>query len=95
MKQLLATAMALSVLLAAGQALASDPENGQRLQRKACQRCHDDSIYTRPDSIIFSYKALSNRVHFCERMSGARWNPREIEDVIDYLNQRFYHFEKK
>lgn len=69
-----------------------DKHPGQALQQQYCQRCHDDSIYTRPDSIIFSLKALNKRVRFCESMAGAHWNEQQINQVIDYLNQRFYKF---
>ena len=62
------------------------------LQVQSCQRCHDDSIYTRKDSIIYSYKALVKRVHFCESMAHAGWNENDFNDVIAYLNQRFYKF---
>ena len=71
---------------------APDPEHGRQLQVQSCQRCHDDSIYTRKDSIIYSYKALVKRVHFCESMAHAGWNENDFNDVIAYLNQRFYKF---
>ena len=69
--------------------------HGKQLHEKSCQRCHDDSIYTRPDSIIFSLKALDNRVHFCERMARAGWTEKDISDVIAYLNDTFYKYDKK
>ena len=87
--------LALVVLLAAGTARAGDApdiEHGRQLQVQSCQRCHDDSIYTRKDSIIYSYKALVNRVHFCESMAHAGWDEHDFDDVIAYLNQRFYKF---
>lgn len=68
---------------------------GQRLHKQSCQGCHDDSMYNRQDTIIFSYKALRNRVHFCERMSGASWKEQQLNSVIDYLNDRYYKFNKK
>ena len=69
--------------------------HGKQLHEKSCQQCHDDSIYTRADSIIFSLKALDNRVHFCERMARAGWTEKDIGDVIGYLNDAFYKFDQK
>lgn len=91
------TAMMMAMLLFLASATvhaqdAPDPERGRQLHARHCQRCHDDSIYTRQDSIIYSYKALQKRVHFCERMAGAGWHGRDFDDVISYLNQRFYKF---
>ena len=69
-------------------AMADETIDARSLHQQSCQRCHDDSIYTRPDSIIFSFSALKKRVHFC----GAGWSEEQLNAVIDYLNQRFYHY---
>ncbi|MBI5451489.1 MAG: hypothetical protein HY940_09045 [Gammaproteobacteria bacterium] len=84
----------LSTLLVITPAQAADIKNGQRLQQQSCQRCHDDAIYTRRDSIIFSYKALRNRVSFCDSNSGTHWTPQQQDDVVEYLNSRFYKFKQ-
>jgi len=72
--------------------MADETIDARSLHQQICQRCHDDSIYTRPDSIIFSFSALKKRVHFCESMANAGWSEQQINAVIDYLNQRFYHY---
>ena len=68
--------------------------DGKTLHNQYCQRCHDNGIYTRPDSIIFSLTALDKRVRFCESMAAAGWSEPQMKNVIDYLNQRFYHFKR-
>lgn len=73
-------------------AMADEAIDAKSLHQQTCQRCHDDTIYTRPDSIIFSYSALVKRVHFCESMADAGWSEQQLNAVIDYLNQRFYHY---
>lgn len=70
----------------------AEPDRGETLVKQSCQRCHDNSIFTRPDSIIFSYSALQKRVHFCESMAHAGWSQKDFDDVIEYLNRNFYHF---
>jgi hypothetical protein len=82
------------LLFIAFNAMADETIDARSLHQQTCQRCHDDSIYTRPDSIIFSLSALKKRVHFCESMAGAGWSEQQINAVIDYLNQRFYHYKQ-
>ena len=72
--------------------VSAEPDRGETLVKQSCQRCHDNSIFTRRDSIIFSLSALKKRVHFCESMAAAGWSQKEFDDVVDYLNRNFYHF---
>lgn len=85
--------LACSLFFSVSSALAK-PDRAETLVKESCQRCHDNSIFTRPNSIIFSYSALKKRVHFCESMAGAGWSEKDINDVIDYLNHNFYHFKR-
>ena len=85
-------------LLNTGTGFASEPggqsNTGKVLHDKYCQRCHDNQVYTRPDSIIFSLTALDKRVRFCESMAAAGWSEPQMKTVIEYLNQNFYHFKR-
>lgn len=74
--------------------IADTPERGQRLVEKNCQGCHDNSMFTRRDSIIFSLSALDKRVRFCESMARADWAEADKKAVIEYLNNTYYHFDK-
>lgn len=76
------------VALAAG-----DAANGEKLYRAACFGCHDTSIHTRTDKIIFSKKALRKRVEFCEGNTAAGWNAQQMDDVTEWLNATFYKYE--
>jgi len=80
-------------LLLANPAFAADPANGEKLYNGGCFKCHDTTIHTRPDKIIFSKKALIKRVEFCEGNAGMNWNKGQIEDVAEYLNKTFYKYE--
>ncbi len=73
---------------------ANTPERGKVLVEKNCQRCHDNSMFTRRDSIIFSLSALKKRVLFCESMARAGWSEDDKKAVIEYLNHTYYHFDK-
>ena len=82
------------LLLLTATAVFAGADKGEALINQSCQRCHDNSIFTRPDSIIFSFSALKKRVHFCESMAAAGWSPKDFDDVIEYLNRNFYHFKR-
>lgn len=98
MKRLLPLLLTFSLALLASHSIANETDTaiheGKALQQQSCHQCHDDGIYTRRDSIIFSLTALDKRVRFCEPMASAHWSEPQRKNVIDYLNQRFYHFKK-
>lgn len=71
---------------------APDVEKGKSLYQAGCRGCHDESVHTRPDRIILSKGALRNRVQFCDSNAGTKWNPEQMDHVIEYLNITFYKF---
>lgn len=68
--------------------------DGKALQQSKCQRCHDDSIYTRHPRIVNSYPELQARVEFCDTQAQTHWNKKQLDAVINYLNDTFYKFKK-
>ncbi len=89
------TILSLAALLAGAPIAATAGESAEALHKKHCQRCHDDSIYTRPEPLVLTYSALGQRVRMCDNVAGAHLSERELQSVIDYLNDRFYKFEKR
>lgn len=85
---LLTSAFSIPVITQA----AADVEKGKSLYQAGCRSCHDESIHTRPDRIILSKGALRNRVQFCDANANTKWNPEQMDHVIEYLNQTFYKF---
>ena len=83
--------LALAALFSTA-ANATDPA---ALLQTHCQRCHDNTIYTRAEPLVLTYSALKQRVAFCDRAAGANMSDSQMQSVIDYLNQHYYHFEKK
>jgi len=73
-------------------AVQAENHPGKALIDNSCQRCHDNAIYTREKSILHSFPDLQARVEFCESASGHAWSSAQRGQVIDYLNQTFYHF---
>ena len=86
------TAALLCASLAVHAAKGPDITRGKQLHNQSCLACHNPSVYTRPNHKIRSLAALHRQVAGCRQAAGARWSPAERADVIDYLNQTFYHF---
>jgi mono/diheme cytochrome c family protein len=78
---------------------APDLAKGRQLHDAQCVQCHigvvgedTSKIYTRPNRIIKSRAALSQRVAFCATQINAGWFPEDEEAVAAYLNDKFYKF---
>ena len=72
--------------------MAGDLENGGDLHMDNCTRCHDAGVYTRPDRRVQSLPKLGTQVRFCKDNLGIAWFDDEVDDVIHYLNTRYYKF---
>ena len=75
-------------------AQAANSENGKSVHEAKCMACHDNSIYTRPNSIVHSFSSLQNRVKFCDVAAQANLSDVQIDDIIAYLNESFYKFKQ-
>lgn len=83
------------VLLTLGlttKSLAANIENGDELHMENCSRCHDSSVYTRPNKRVKTLPKLGTQVRFCRDNLGITWFDDEVDDVVHYLNKNFYHF---
>lgn len=70
----------------------ADIENGDDLHFESCTGCHDESVYTRADRKVGNLAQLGRQVRFCKDTIGVTWFDDEVEDVIAYLNARYYKF---
>ncbi len=89
-----------ALMLAAAAALwpTASAENfarGQDLYENHCQGCHQDLLHRRENRKVKSLEDLRTRVTSWAIHSGGNWGPAEVEDVLYYLDQSFYHFEGK
>lgn len=85
-----ATAILAAVLATPLQA--ADIDNGDDLHFTHCTGCHDDSVYTRDNRRVKSLERLGEQVRFCKDSLELTWFDEEVDDVIAYLNQTYYHF---
>lgn len=74
---------------------AADIENGEDLHFEHCTGCHDSSVYTRDNRNLRSFERLGAQVRFCKDSLGLTWFDDEVEDVIEFLNQKYYHFQSE
>ncbi|MCU7800058.1 MAG: cytochrome c [gamma proteobacterium symbiont of Lucinoma myriamae] len=77
--------------------LAANPAHGKDLHDANCQSCHaslmggdPDKIYTRSNRRVSSINGLKNQVTRCKTSVGVAWPDDQVQDVVEYLNTRFY-----
>ncbi len=75
-------------------ATAADIENGDDLHFENCTGCHQESIYTQDNRNLQSMERLVLQVRFCKDTLELSWFDEDVEDVVEFLNQTYYHFEK-
>ncbi|MCP4331683.1 MAG: cytochrome c [Gammaproteobacteria bacterium] len=80
------------IFLMLGSAQAADLENGDDLHFEHCTGCHDSAVYTRASRNVQSLDRLGTQVRFCKNSLSLTWFDDEVDDVIAYLNQAYYHF---
>lgn len=82
---------AVLLLAAATTGQAADFDAGKFLDQN-CSRCHDSSVYTRPDRRVQSLQGLDNQVRRCDAMLGTKLFEDDIKSLVEHLNGRYYHF---
>lgn len=79
-------------------AWAESPHPGKVMHDDAnCMKCHADMGYAKPSLKkmgVDSWQDLKDAVSYCESNLNVGWFPEEQEQVADYLNQTYYHFDK-
>jgi hypothetical protein len=73
-------------------ALPGDSADGSFLHDANCLGCHDTGIYTRKDRRIRSLDALKGQLANCSHMATLQFSAIEMQNIIKYLNDQFYHF---
>ncbi len=73
--------------------------DGKSLHDASCMQCHasltggdGNGLYSRSDRKVTSLSGLEKRVANCAIAADANWTPAQQQQVIDYLNSRFYRF---
>ena len=91
--------LAAGLTVAAG-AWAGSPAAGEKLvTEKNCAACHQrliggdgSKLYLRSDRKVKSLSQLHAQVSFCSSQLKTGWCPEDEEDVVAWLNHRYYQF---
>ncbi len=73
---------------------AADIENGDDLHFENCTGCHQESVYTRDERNVRTLERLGLQVRFCKDSLELAWFDEDVDDVVEYLNQTYYHFQQ-
>ena len=98
-KRILGTTILAMPLLISTQLYAVDISRGKDLHDGNCTQCHislmgsdGSGIYTRENRRIHSLDALNKQVHRCKDSLGTSWPEDQIQDVVGFLNKKYYKF---
>ena len=93
MKVILSIAVMMLVTANALAALPGDDAEGKRLHDASCTGCHDTAVYTRKDHKVRSLDDLRQQLESCTHMAKKEFSPAETQNILKYLNDRFYRFQ--
>lgn len=85
--------IALSGSSAVYAALPGSSAAGQILHAAHCSGCHDTSVYTRKERTVRSLDGLAQQLQGCSHMAKTEFSPVEMQNLVKFLNDRFYHFQ--
>lgn len=80
----------LALLLLTPAAGAAETERGHLLYENNCIGCHGSVVHVREQRRIRSVPALRAEVAARAQGAGLRWTAEEIDDVVRYLDRRYY-----
>ncbi|MEZ5875281.1 MAG: hypothetical protein R3D30_10810 [Hyphomicrobiales bacterium] len=70
-----------------------DSVEGQRLFDANCTKCHGTEVFSRDDRKVQSLDALREQLVGCAHMANKEFSESEMQDLLKYLNDTFYHFD--
>lgn len=80
--------------LMADSLLLGDAKKGEAIHKAHCTACHTSTVYTRPNHTVKSIGGLVGRVNGCAGQLNLNLSKDQINDVVKYLNDNYYKFER-
>ncbi len=70
------------------------PSRGELLYSNHCLMCHESIVHIREKRHARNLATLRSAILRWSQELELKWSPRDIEDVVLYLNLRYYHYTK-
>ena len=87
------TTIILSTTLLLSSTLYAEDGEGKELFNDAkCMECHNKEDFKINKKKVANYKKLQNSVNACAVNTDAAWFDDETEEVVHYLNKKYYNF---
>ena len=90
---LLTAAAAGGMLLSGGHTMAADANRGQLLYENHCMVCHTSIVHVRERRKAGTREEIKAWILRWQEQLGLNWQTREVDDVAEFLNQRFYRLD--
>jgi mono/diheme cytochrome c family protein len=68
-------------------------KRGELLYTTHCDACHTSAMHWREEKLAKDWKSLKAQVVRWQTIAKASWDAQDIENVTQYLNNRFYHYQ--
>jgi hypothetical protein len=68
------------------------PSRGELLYLNHCIECHESQVHIRAKHHSKNINAIRDEVSRWVKQLGLKWTLHDIEDVVDYLNDHYYHY---
>lgn len=92
-KKILASIAMLWTFLNSSGGLAQDLVLGRELYEGRCLGCHKEAPYGKGPPMAKSLESIRSMAKLWDSISpGTLWTPRDLEDVVLYLNEKYYHY---
>ena len=89
----LSALMAATLPMWASPALAGDAARGSLLYENHCMVCHTSVVHIREDRKATSREEIRSWVERWQKELGLPWTSVDVDDVVEFLNNRYYKLE--
>ena len=91
---LFAIPLVTTLLFAGGNTRATDAERGRLLYENHCTVCHTSVVHVREGRKATSREEIQIWIQRWRKELGLQWGTAEVDDVTEYLADRFYRLKR-
>lgn len=90
-RRLIPILLATLALAGAANAQAADAGRGRLLYETGCNACHTQQPHWRDKRLATDPARLAAEVRRWAGIAGMGWSEEDVQDVVAYLDEAFYH----